>query len=98
MKKFLTILFLSGSLVYQAAAQELKMPAPSPTSEIKQQFALSSVEVSYSRPSIKGRTIFGDLVPYGKVWRTGANQATTITFDGPVTIQGTPVPAGEYAL
>jgi hypothetical protein len=98
MKKLLTILFLSGSLVYQAAAQDLKMPAPSPTSEIKQQFALSSVEVSYSRPSIKGRTIFGDLVPYGKVWRTGANAATTITFGEDVTIGGKPVKAGKYGL
>ena len=74
------------------------MPAPSPSSEIKQEFALSSVEVSYSRPSMKGRTIFGDLVPYGKVWRTGANQATTITFGEDVTVGGKPVKAGKYGL
>jgi hypothetical protein len=98
MKKLLTILFLSGSLCFQAHSQDLKMPAPSPTSDIKQEFALSSVEVSYSRPSMKGRTIFGDLVPYGKVWRTGANEATTITFGEDVTVGGKPVKAGKYGL
>lgn len=59
---------------------------------------MSSVEVSYSRPSVKGRNIFGDLVPYGKVWRTGANAATTITFGEEVTIGGKKVPAGKYGL
>jgi hypothetical protein len=98
MKKLVSILFLSGCLLYQAHAQDLRMPAPSPSSEIKQEFALSSVEVSYSRPSMKGRTIFGDLVPYGKVWRTGANQATTITFGEDVTVGGKPVKAGKYGL
>ena len=98
MKKLVSILFVSGCLFYQAHAQDLRMPAPSPSSEIKQEFALSSVEVSYSRPSMKGRTIFGDLVPYGKVWRTGANQATTITFGEDVTVGGKPVKAGKYGL
>jgi hypothetical protein len=98
MKKLVSILFVSACLFYQANAQDLKMPAPSPSSEIKQEFALSSVEVSYSRPSIKGRTIFGDLVPYGKVWRTGANEATTITFGEDVTVGGKPVKAGKYGL
>lgn len=76
----------------------LKVPAPSPATTIKQDFGLSSVEVSYSRPSVKGRNIFGDLVPYGKVWRTGANAATTITFGEEVTIGGKKVPAGKYGL
>jgi hypothetical protein len=98
MKKFLTILFLSGGIYFQVNAQDLKLPAPSPTALIKQDFALSSVEVSYSRPSIKGRNIFGDLVPYGKVWRTGANQATTISFGEDVTVGGKPVAAGKYGL
>ena len=60
-------------------AQGIKMPAPSPTQTIKQDFALSNIELSYSRPLKNGRVIMGDLVPYGKVWRTGANSATTIT-------------------
>ncbi len=79
-------------------AQTLKTPAPSPTQTLKQDFALSSIEISYSRPGIKGRKIFGDLVPYGKVWRTGANNATTITFGDDVTIGGTLVKAGTYGL
>lgn len=79
-------------------AQGIKVPAPSPTQTVKQDFALSSVEVSYSRPAVKGRTIMGDLVPYGKVWRTGANGATTITFGEDVSFEGKPVKAGKYGL
>lgn len=79
-------------------AQQLNTPAPSPTVYLKQNFALSSIELSYSRPGVKGRKVFGDLVPYGKVWRTGANSATTITFGEDVMINGTKVPAGKYGL
>jgi hypothetical protein len=85
-------------LVNAVDAQQLKTPAPSPTQTIKQDFGLSSVELSYSRPGMKGRKIFGDLVPFGKVWRTGANGATTLTFGDDVTIGGTKVPAGKYGL
>ena len=81
-----------------ADAQQLRTPAPSPTQTIKQDFGLSSIELSYSRPGVKGRKIFGDLVPYGKVWRTGANNATTINFGEEVMIGGTKVPAGTYGL
>ena len=77
---------------------QLKTPAPSPTQTIKQDFGLSSVELNYSRPGAKGRKIFGDLVPFGKVWRTGANNATTLTFGDEVIIGGTKVPAGKYGL
>ncbi|HYO23004.1 MAG TPA: DUF2911 domain-containing protein [Flavisolibacter sp.] len=83
---------------YTANAQQLKTPAPSPTQTIKQDFGLSSIELSYSRPAMKGRKIFGDLVPFGKVWRTGANSATTLTFGEDVMIGGTKVPAGKYGL
>lgn len=79
-------------------SQELRTPQPSPTADIKQNFGLSQIEISYSRPGVKGRKIFGDLVPYGKVWRTGANAATTITFGDDVTIGDTKVPAGKYGL
>ena len=78
--------------------QNLKVPAPSPSTTVKQDFGTSSVELSYSRPGVKGRKIFGDLVPYDKVWRTGANSATTITFGDDVTISGTKIPAGKYGL
>ena len=77
---------------------QLKTPAPSSTQTIKQDFGLGSIELSYSRPGMKGRKIFGDLVPFGKVWRTGANQATTLTFADEVIIGGTKIPAGKYGL
>ncbi len=79
-------------------AQTLTTPQPSPTQTLKQNFGLSSIELSYSRPGIKGRKVFGDLVPFGQVWRTGANQATTLTFGEEVMIGGTKVPAGKYGL
>lgn len=79
-------------------AQQLKVPAPSPAQTIKQAFALSDVTIEYSRPSMKGRVIFGDLVAYGKPWRTGANGSTKITFADDVKIEGTAVSAGTYAL
>lgn len=79
-------------------AQGLKVPAPSPLQTIDQAFGLSNIKIEYSRPSVKGRKIFGDVVPYGKAWRTGANQATKITFGDDVTVGGKPVKAGTYAL
>ncbi|UPK67772.1 DUF2911 domain-containing protein [Chitinophaga filiformis] len=90
----------AGSLLLSAhlSFAQVKMPAPSPGQTIHQDFALSFVEVNYSRPAMKGRTIMGDLVPYGKVWRTGANNATTITFGDDVTFGGTAVKAGKYGL
>ena len=97
MKKLLSVLAL-GIIMCSVDAQTLRTPAPSPTQTLKQDFALSTVEVSYSRPAVKQRKIFGDLVPYGKVWRTGANQATTISFGEEVTFGDKKVPAGKYGL
>lgn len=96
MKKILFTAIAAFSLVISEA--QLRTPAPSPSQTIKQDFGLSSVELSYSRPAMKGRKIFGDLVPFGKVWRTGANNATIITFGEEVTIGGTKVTAGKYGL
>jgi hypothetical protein len=97
MKK--TVLFLSAMLVLSLTnAQTLTTPQPSPTQTIKQNFSLGSIELSYSRPAKKGRKIMGDLVPFGKVWRTGANAATTLTFSDDVTIGGKEVKAGKYGL
>jgi Protein of unknown function (DUF2911) len=79
-------------------AQSLKVPSASTTQTVKQEFGLGSIELSYSRPNMRGRNIFGDLVPYGSVWRTGANSATTLTFSDEVIIGGTKVPAGKYGL
>jgi len=97
MKK-LFFLAVAAFIIFSAEAQQLTTPQPSPTANIKQNFALSNIEISYSRPGVKGRKIFGDLVPYGKVWRTGANNATTITFGEEVMIGGKKVPAGKYGL
>jgi hypothetical protein len=96
MKK-LMLAFVSGIFFLQTDAQ-LKTPAPSPTQTIKQDFGTSSIELSYSRPGVKGRKVFGDLVPFGKVWRTGANNATTINFGEEVVIGGKKIPAGKYGL
>lgn len=79
-------------------AQQLKVPAPSPLQTIKQAFALSDMSIEYSRPSVKGRVIYGDIVPFGKVWRTGANGATKITFGDDVKVEGTDIKAGTYAI
>ena len=98
MKKLLLSGVLAGYLCLPSMAQSIKTPAPSTPQYVKQDFGLSSIELSYSRPGVKGRKIFGDLVPFGKVWRTGANQATTLTFGDPVTIGGTKIPAGKYGL
>ncbi|HET6767176.1 MAG TPA: DUF2911 domain-containing protein [Chitinophagaceae bacterium] len=97
MKK-ISLFVIASCLFIYSEAQQLNTPQPSPTANIKQNFALSNIEISYSRPGVKGRKVFGDLVPYGKVWRTGANNATTITFGEEVMIGGKKVPAGKYGL
>lgn len=99
-KKIKVMLMLSALLLTQLSmnAQTLKTPAPSPTQTIKQAFGLADISIEYSRPSAKGRVIYGDLVPFGKVWRTGANASTKITFGDDVKVEGTPVAAGTYAM
>lgn len=82
----------------QTAVAQLSTPAPSPFSEIEQMIGLTNVTVAYSRPGMKGREIMGGLVPYGKLWRTGANRATKISFEEPMSIGGNRLEAGEYAL
>ena len=100
MKKLKTIaaLFLitSGSMI--TSAQTLKVPAPSPLQTIKQAFALSDITIEYSRPGAKGRVVYGDVVPFGKVWRTGANSTTKITFGEDVKVEGNAVAAGTYGI
>ena len=77
---------------------QVKTPQPSPHSTLTQVVGLTDVTVDYSRPSAKGRTIFGDLVSFGKLWRTGANANTTVTFSEDVVIKGTTLKKGKYAL
>jgi len=94
----LLVLTLICCTTFLADAQTIKTPAPSPTQSVKQDFGISTIELNYSRPGMKGRKIFGDLVPYGKVWRTGANSATRLKFSDDVSIGGQVLKAGEYAL
>lgn len=77
---------------------QVNMPQPSPVQTVTQDFAMSKIQLSYSRPAAKDRKVFGDLVPYGKMWRTGANAATTIRFNEPVEILGKKVDTGTYAI
>lgn len=97
---FFSLLCMAGlSLaVSVVTAQTDKSTRPSPPVEIKGTLQGASVTINYSAPSVKGRTIWGDLVPYGKVWRTGANEATTFEADKDIMIQGQKLPAGKYAL
>jgi hypothetical protein len=93
-------LFLSLVLIIPVTliAQQLKTPTLSPITKISQQVGLTSIDLEYSRPSAKGRVIFGDLVPYDVIWRTGANASSKITFSEPGFINGQPVETGTYAL
>ena len=77
---------------------QVKTPAPSPSVKVEQVVGLTDVSVTYNRPSMRGRTIFGNLVPYDKLWRTGANANTVITFGDDVEVGGEPLKAGSYAL
>ncbi len=99
MKK-ISILFTAilCSLISLNAAAQLKMPQSSSSQTLIQEFGLGKVTVKYSRPNIKGRSISTDLAPYGEVWRTGANDATVISFTDAVTLEGNAVAPGEYAL
>jgi len=82
---------------YPALAQ-LQLPRPSPQAKLSQTVGLTEISVEYSSPGVKGRKIWGTLVPFGQLWRAGANQATKVTFSKDVTVADTPVPAGSYAF
>lgn len=96
MKKLVLFTF-AIALMFSVNAQ-IKTPQPSPAAKIEQVVGLTDVSIDYSRPSMRGRTIFGDLVPYGKVWRTGANARTKVTFSDNVSIGGNDLKAGTYAI
>lgn len=96
MKK--TALLLLAVCTSFAINAQITTPQPSPSATVKQVVGLSDVTIEYSRPAMRGRTIFGDLVPYNKLWRTGANKNTIITFSSDVKIAGKELKAGSYAL
>lgn len=95
MKKLLLTAFLAVSVT---AYSQWSKPAASPKQSIEQQFSLSKISVEYGRPGVKGRKIFGDLVPFNQVWRAGANAATKIIFSQNVNFGGKIVSAGSYSL
>lgn len=99
-KKIFTILaFVAASTTaIQTTSAQLSLPAPSPAATVTQTVGLTEITIEYSSPGVKNRTIFGGLVPYNEVWRTGANSATKISFSKDVTIEGTKVPKGKYSL
>jgi hypothetical protein len=92
------VLFLLAIVASLSLEAQINTPAPSPASKLVQMVGLTEVVVDYSRPSMRGRKVFGDLVPYDKLWRTGANAYTTISFDTDVTIAGSAVKAGTYSI
>lgn len=101
MKKTLlttAMIAIAVAVGWQPAEAQVKLPPASSSQTITQGLGISTVTLKYSRPNMNGRDIFGDLVPYGEVWRTGANNLPLLTFDGAVTIAGTQVEAGTYGL
>ena len=98
MRKFVALALLVSLCAAVPARAEIKLPKPSPGASVKTEVGTTAVTIDYHRPGVKGRKIWGDLVPWGQVWRLGANEATTITFAGLIKVQGQEVPAGTYGL
>ncbi|SNR29447.1 DUF2911 domain-containing protein [Hymenobacter mucosus] len=94
----LALVFFAGNAQAQTKMSEDKSKRPSPPATVTGGTGATAFTIEYSRPSAKGRTVFGGLVPYGKVWRTGANEATTFEVKQAVKINGQALPAGKYAL
>lgn len=94
-KLFIPLLLLIFSVHSQA---QINKPAPSPRAQAEHQVSMITVNLDYGQPGVKGRDIYGSMIPYGKVWRTGANSSTKIKFSGDVELGGNKLPAGEYAL
>ena len=97
MQKLLFSFLFLLPLCFGASAQII-MPAPSPAASVMQQVGFTKIEINYSSPGVKGRTVFGDLEPWGRTWRAGANAATTVSFSTPVNIGGKTLRAGEYTM
>lgn len=98
MKKLFFLAILFALAAFTPAFSQIKTPAPSPGCKITQDVGLIKVDVDYSRPSAKGRKVFGELVPFGELWRTGANATTKITFSDEASVGGTKLPKGTYVL
>jgi hypothetical protein len=96
MKKVL-LLLMTCVTIYSVQAQ-IETPQPSPSAKLEQKVGLTDVTIEYSRPGVKGRKVFGGLVPYGEMWRTGANKNTIVTFSTDATVDGQTLKAGSYAI
>ena len=92
------VLFLMAIVASLTVEAQINTPAPSPSAKLMQTVGLTEVMVDYSRPNMRGREVYGNLVPFDKLWRTGANAYTKITFDTDVTIGGKEVKAGTYSI
>ena len=91
-------ILLGANISLQAQNSAFEVPTTNTHAVIHQKVAATDIEISYNRPCVKGRTIFGTLVPFGKVWRTGSDAATSISFSTPVTVEGKPISAGTYEV
>lgn len=91
----LTLIFIFS---FFAFGQQIKAPRPSPDATVTQMVGVTEIKIDYSSPGVKGRKIWGELVPFGEIWRTGANEVTSITFSDPVKINGYELPAGTYGI
>lgn len=99
MNKLMTlILSITMLMCSQIAFAQMDLPRPSPKAEVEQRVGLTDIEIEYYSPGVKGRTIWGNLVPYDKMWRTGANGATTIEFSKDVEVEGHELKAGKYSF
>ena len=96
MRKILSAVALF--IAFGSSHAQIRTPQASPKATVSQMVGLTEVEINYSRPSMRGRTIFGDLVPFGKVWRTGANENTLISFSEDVVIDGKTLKKGQYSI
>ncbi len=95
LSRLITLILVLTAFTVQA---QITTPQPSPASKVEQTIGLTEVSVEYSRPAMRGRTIYGDLVPYGKVWRTGANARTKFTSSTDITVDGKDLKKGSYAI
>ena len=93
-----SLLFIPLFFVSILGFSQIKTPSASTSSEINQMVGLTEIGVKYNRPSKKGREIFGNLVPFGKLWRTGANSSTTISFSSDVELSGVKIKEGKYSV
>jgi hypothetical protein len=98
MKQLVIIFFSVLILSFITAAQDFRTPRPSPDATVSQYVGVTKITIDYGSPAIKDRKIWGELVPFGQVWRTGANEATTITFTDAVSINGNELVVGTYAI